>query len=221
VSTAAARPPPPIILQSLLLKLNQYVTPELVNAVLARGVAEHLNSKQALKQYFMDLLSGGDDVFVIIIPLLQGLQRGPPHIDARVTSKWFIGVEDKPALLHWASQCRLLKIFGWTSQDEMVEMIIRAGANVNAPLKNKTSPIFFAVKRGTLETVDLLLAAGGNIEQRDNFGRTCLHNALEHPSPPIVKRLLEYFSATETFEAFRDSVDGVSCTLTMPDRIHV
>jgi hypothetical protein len=54
-------------------------------------------------------------------------------------------------LLHWVCQWRLLQSFGWEAQDETVDMIIKAGADFNVTLRNKTCRIFFVVKYGTLE----------------------------------------------------------------------
>lgn len=179
VTPPAHRPPPPSITSG---QPSRYLTLELLDAILARGVAERLNSKQALSNYLLNLLS--DTRFHhLTLPLLKGLQYGPPYINARVAIRGLVGLEDNPTLLHWVCQWKMLIRLGWTAQDEMVDMAIRAGANVNATMNNKTSPLFFATKYGTLLTVDLLLKAGGNIYQHDKFGRTCLYNALEHPSP--------------------------------------
>ena len=67
-------------------------------------------------------------------------------------------------------------------------------------------PCVFAVKYAYLETVDLLIQHGIDVRHRDQFGRTCLLNALEHPNPLIIRRLLEYLPATETIPA--ESEDG-------------
>lgn len=199
--------------------MDQLLTPELLEKILARGVTERLNTRHALKQYLVDLLSEGR-VFRITKTLLEGLEFGPPQINARTApGESFVGSgePDNPTLLHWVCQWRMLKSMGWTAGDEMVDMVIKAGADVNATMRNKTTPLFFAVKYGTLRTVDLLLEAGADIQQRDQHGRTCLYNALEHPSPPIIRRLLEHLPATETIRS--TDISGRSSEITMADRV--
>jgi hypothetical protein len=72
-------------------------------------------------------------------------------------------------------------------------MVLKAGANVNDILQNQTNALFFGVKYRSLKTVDLILEADIQmIQQRDKFWRSCLYNALEYPSPSILRKVLDH-----------------------------
>jgi ankyrin repeat protein len=70
------------------------------------------------------------------------------------------------------------------------------GVNVNAVMENKCNAAFFAVKSGTPKTLDLLIEAGINMQQRDCYGRTVLYNALEYPNPEMLRRVLNHVPVT-------------------------
>ncbi|CAB9510403.1 B-box zinc finger [Seminavis robusta] len=210
----------PTVSQSFKLQFMEHnVTNEALDKILARGVLdEELNSREKLWDYFLKLVINFPTALLTEY-ILRGLVLGPPHIDRRVN----LAPGNKQSefsfpLLSWACQWKLAKEnFHWLAQDEMVDMIIKAGANVNSLMENKTNALFLAVKYGSLQTVDLLLEAGCNIHQVDQFDRTCLYNATEHPSPPILRRLLEQLPATEMCDLRHH--DGSLCRLTMVDRI--
>lgn len=81
----------------------------------------------------------------------------------------------------------------------MSMVLATPGVDVKAVLENKCNAAFFAVKYGSPKTLDLLIEAGINIQQRDCFGQTVLYNALEYPNPDILRRVLDHVPATEMF----------------------
>ena len=91
----------------------------------------------------------------------------------------------------------------------MVDLLLRAGAPVNAETSLKCTPLFFAVKYGTVDTCRLLLEAGADILHKDTRKQTCLRNALPQANPYILKLLVKHglpvvtetFVVTETLES--------------------
>jgi predicted aspartyl protease len=94
-----------------------------------------------------------------------------------------------------------------------VRFLLAAGADVNLRRPdNGCTSLFFAVKYGDIETVDLLLTAGADATTRDVVsGRTAMCNAVERSNVAVVRRLLEAgCCATDVAET--QTPDGVvSC----------
>ena len=106
------------------------------------------------------------------------------------------------SLLHWVCQWKLLQLqCGWRGHDDMVELLLKAGAPVNATTSLQCTPLFFAVKYGTVDTCRLLLEAGARVNHRDARNQTCLRNILPQANPYILKLLIQHGLpvATETF----------------------
>jgi hypothetical protein len=96
------------------------------------------------------------------------------------------------------------------------------GVDVNDVLENKCNAAFFVVEYGTPKTLDLLIEAGINMQQRDCFGRTVLYNALEYPNPEMLRRVLDHVPATEMFPSnFNDPTcrGGQDIQISASDRI--
>jgi ankyrin repeat protein len=67
---------------------------------------------------------------------------------------------------------------------EILEILLKAGANANAPDKDNSTPLHFAVKRlheqAEVSAVKLLLSYGANPNMIDIRGNTPLHDAVEY-----------------------------------------
>lgn len=161
-----------------------------------QGVPQHLQRPEALKSHLLQVKQPAERVHWLVVPLLQGLMKGHAHLDNQIPVSEFGDV----SLLIWICQWKLLqRMCEWKGGDELVSMVLAAGVKVNAVMPNKCNAAFFAVKYGSPTTLDLLIKAGINIHQLDKFGRTCLWNALERPSPAMIRCLLGHLPATETF----------------------
>jgi len=98
----------------------------------------------------------------------------------------------------------------------MVDLLLRAGAPVDAKLQNGCTPLFFAVKYGSVDTVRLLHEAGANLQQKDFRKQTCLRNALPQASPYILKYLVDHgIKMDETFLA--EGFDGTKTRINALD----
>jgi len=124
-------------------------------------------------------------------------------------------------LIHWFSQWKLLRAqFVWAGGDDMVEIALKLGANPNATIKSsRVTPMFLAVKYGSLRTVRLFQEFGCNLAARDKEGITCLFNALEHPNMEILVELLDHLPATECFTGYLGSRNPQAVQYTMVDRV--
>ena len=130
-------------------------------------------------------------------PLFDGLMKGSPYIDTFVEPP--TGGMPMP-ILAWLCQWKSIGgLFHWKGRDEMVSIALAAGADPNVKTKKGSTPVFFAVKYGSLETVKALANGGANFSLLDSRKRTCLWNALERPIPEIVSFLIDQLPATETF----------------------
>lgn len=73
---------------------------------------------------------------------------------------------------------------------EVVELLLKAGAPVNAMEVHGSRPLHLAAAEGHLAIVDLLIAAKASVNEYDRFEQTALHMALYKNHPVVVGRLL-------------------------------
>lgn len=133
-------------------------------------------------------------------PLFEGLVKGGTALDIMVTPPSAPSGAQPMPILTWLCQWRSLqKMFCWKGGNDLVSMTLAAGANPNIAMSNGSTPLFFAVKYGSLETVELLVKYGANVMIKDFKKRSCLWNALERPDPAIIAYLLQTLPATEAF----------------------
>src|SRR5882757_4642262 len=72
----------------------------------------------------------------------------------------------------------------------VVELLVKSGANVNKPNNNLETPLGLAAHHGRLDIAQLLLKSGSSIHFQDSIGSTPLHRAAEHGHLDIVVLLL-------------------------------
>ncbi|MDD5456110.1 MAG: ankyrin repeat domain-containing protein [Candidatus Margulisbacteria bacterium] len=84
--------------------------------------------------------------------------------------------------------------------EEMVKMIIEAGANIEDSDQNGDTILMNAIKLGYTDTVKMLLERGVNFEAQNNEGKTALMTAVIHKKPDIVKLLLDAGANTEVLD---------------------
>ena len=78
------------------------------------------------------------------------------------------------------------------SSREIAELLIVAGADVNAKAKGHT-PLHHAAYDGYNEIVELLIAKGADINPKNNQGKTALDEAIEKGHKEIEKLLYPIF----------------------------
>ena len=126
------------------------------------------------------------------------IQRAATKIQARVRgqqlrNKQLLEAASKVAL-HWAAKA---------GKTEVVEELVKAGADVNVTNKVGNTALCEATIQGHLEMVKLLVKAGANLDTRDYEGRTPLQltqyigneisvkNAIEEGKTQLIKLVKE------------------------------
>ncbi|KAG7343749.1 zinc finger C3HC4 type domain containing protein [Nitzschia inconspicua] len=195
---------------AFLVHLNGFVPDQYLDMIFARGSNGPFSTKNSLREYLLKLVS--DSKFhSITVPLVFGLAMGPPHIHKEVLL--YDILQEPASLLYWACRWKHLRLVGyWPAESELIDMILKAGGieKINNPLKNGMNPLFIAVNYADLKGVDILLDAGIKVDHRNANGETALKNAVEHPQPPIVARLLEYLPVTEKIKQGDDRQTGAA-----------
>ena len=83
-----------------------------------------------------------------------------------------------------------LHIAAQNNHAEVVEVLIDAGADIEAKDEDGSSPLHCACRRGALNAVKLLVKAGAEVCVTDNIGDTCLMYAAYHGHIETVRTLL-------------------------------
>lgn len=79
-----------------------------------------------------------------------------------------------------------------SSREEIVAMLISAGADVNAKDKGQQwTPLAFAAREGKVAICKILLDSGSDIEAIDVFGNTPLWRAAMTNKPDVVRYLVQ------------------------------
>ncbi len=73
---------------------------------------------------------------------------------------------------------------------DMAEMLLAAGADINATDANGNTPLHVAVFCHRVEVVSLLLERGAGVNLRNRFGSTPLHVAVFMDAPDIIMKML-------------------------------
>jgi len=74
---------------------------------------------------------------------------------------------------------------------EPIIALLKNGSRVKVKDYEHTSPLHFAVMTDIVSVIELLLASGGDLEERGKFGYSCLHYAAESNCPNSLQFLLQ------------------------------
>lgn len=75
---------------------------------------------------------------------------------------------------------------------EILQLLLRAGANGDAEDLSGWTPLFYAVQRGDLASIKVLVQIGANINKKDSVGATPLAHAANLGHVAMVKELLDH-----------------------------
>ena len=88
-------------------------------------------------------------------------------------------------MLHWAAGC--------SERIDVMELLVRHGADVNARMKSGETPMMAAIDRGnTPEIIEWLLDNGTDIETMEHHGGTALIRAGWHNDPKVMFILIDH-----------------------------
>ncbi|KAL2917422.1 hypothetical protein HK105_203087 [Polyrhizophydium stewartii] len=79
----------------------------------------------------------------------------------------------------------------WARSPACCEVLVAAGANVNAENKGKDTPLHIAVESGSLELCEALVMLGANVNAQNRSGESPLHYAAMHGFTSICTFLAE------------------------------
>jgi ankyrin repeat protein len=82
--------------------------------------------------------------------------------------------------------------------EEMISFLLERGANINALLNNRQSPLHWAVASNILEKVKLLVVSGADIDIKDDAGQTPLYLAVSRNYINISQSLIDYGADIKT-----------------------
>src|SRR3990167_7929710 len=72
----------------------------------------------------------------------------------------------------------------------VIEILIAAGANVNAQGYNRKTPLHVAIEKENLAIIQALIAAGANVNAQNHTGKTPLHLAIAKDNLAIIQALI-------------------------------
>jgi ankyrin repeat protein len=104
---------------------------------------------------------GTDDLLAVAVRDGNNLEVVQILLDAGVNLEVKANVYERYTALHLAA------MYGWL---DMVEAMIKAGANVNARDRYRRTPLHDAVLRNNKEVVRALINAGANVNAKDSDG---------------------------------------------------
>ena len=79
----------------------------------------------------------------------------------------------------------------WAAEDAMVELLMKAGSDVNVQNSNGNTALMEAAGGGHTAMVELLLKAGADVNAKNKFGGTALMWAAGFGHTAMVERLLK------------------------------
>lgn len=79
----------------------------------------------------------------------------------------------------------------YTGQVDDIQILLKAGADIEAKDSKGLTPLLVATYQGKVEALSILLKAGANIEAKDSQGRTALMIAAESGNVELVNALLK------------------------------
>ncbi|OCT93181.1 M-phase phosphoprotein 8 isoform X2 [Xenopus laevis] len=91
-----------------------------------------------------------------------------------------------------SSGMTLVMLAAAAGQDDVLRLLIKKGAKINAKQKNGTTALIHAAEKNYLATVALLLEAGAYVNVQQASGETALMKACKRGNSDIVRLLLEY-----------------------------
>ncbi|CAH2225272.1 M-phase phospho 8 [Pelobates cultripes] len=91
-----------------------------------------------------------------------------------------------------SSGMTLVMMAAAAGQDDLLRLLIKKGAKINARQKNGTTALIHAAEKNHLTTVALLLEAGAYVNLQQNLGETALMKACRRGNYDIVRLLIEH-----------------------------
>ncbi|MEM4367103.1 MAG: ankyrin repeat domain-containing protein [Candidatus Anstonellales archaeon] len=122
----------------------------------------------------------------------QGLERAFMWAAARGCTELIDELIDVVNVNYKSDGITMLMIASWSGHEKIVEMLIKAGADVNATSYLGFTALMYAAENGHEKIVEMLIKAGANLDLQDNDGRwTPLMWAVARKHKEVVKTLIK------------------------------
>jgi ankyrin repeat protein len=105
----------------------------------------------------------------------------------------------------------------WNGRKELVELLLKSGADLKATDKSGKTALHWAAKSYNAEVVQLLLESGADIMAEDDTGQTPLHIAALDGDSEIVQLLLQSGADIEAMDNNGQTALQVAAGLTWTD----
>ncbi|KAM4701329.1 M-phase phosphoprotein 8 [Discoglossus pictus] len=105
-----------------------------------------------------------------------------------------------------SSGMTLVMMAAAAGQDDLLRLLIKKGAKINARQKNGTTALIHAAEKNYLTTVALLLEAGAHVNVQQTSGETALMKACKRGNYDIARLLIEYGSDCNILSKHQSSV---------------
>ena len=120
----------------------------------------------------------------------------PKAVKLLLDAKCDIEIKNKSESTGWEGETPLLCVAFW-GHDEIAEMLLNNGANVNATAEKDVSPLHEAVRLGNVGVARLLLENGARKQAADHEGKTPLEWASDETNQKKFARLFSEFDEVQ------------------------
>jgi ankyrin repeat protein len=110
---------------------------------------------------------------------------------------------------------------GRPGDDELVEVLLAAGADPNMRADSGSTPLIYACELGHARAAEALLAAGADVRARDAWGRTALLAAAETGDASLVRTLLDAGAEPDAGDNERTTPLMAAASAGYPDVVQV
>jgi ankyrin repeat protein len=201
----------------------QYGNKEMIEVLLAHGADINAKSKHGDTALFTAVMNGRRDIGEFLVAKGAKVDVFAAAGLGRVEQVASF-LKTQPALVATTGPTGEIPLHtaAINGQNQVIELLLANGADVNAGGKVIMTPLHFAASAGQKDTAELLLAKGADIHAKDGNGWTPLHTAARCGKKELVELLLAKGADTSIKNAYGETpLDVASWTVVEILRAHM
>jgi ankyrin repeat protein len=179
---------------------GQFADKAVLQCLLAAGAAVTAQDSQGMTALMQAVLS---DQLDLLNTLLAAIEAEGGSTAAREA----VNCADK----HGHTALRFAASPTITHAAEIIQVLLEAGADLDAADSNKWTVLHSATRQNMLEVMSQLLAAGADINAADQWGQTCLHHAIREQHLDALNVLLKAGAANVGDDHQRTPLHYAAC----------